>query len=176
MALDVASLPPTKVCSICKVEKPSSDFHFARTRGRVYLQGRCVPCGSAYFRKYRPANLEAIRSTARACQARRLRDPVKSRQILDSNLRSAYGITVEDFERMVFEQGGSCAICGNVPSIGMSKNGARAKHSRLCVDHDHATGKVRGLLCHGCNVGIGWFGDRVSALRSAADYLTRNAL
>jgi hypothetical protein len=62
-----------------------------------------------------------------------------------SHLKRTYGITEDDYQRLLEHQGGVCAICGQVP---------RAK--RLAVDHDHVTGKVRGLLCandeFGCNV------------------------
>ena len=54
--------------------------------------------------------------------------------------RRELGVTVEDYDRLLAAQGGGCAICGNPP-----------KTRRLDVDHDHRTGKVRGLLCHRCN-------------------------
>lgn len=57
----------------------------------------------------------------------------------ESALRRVYNITVEDYKAMLVEQGGGCAVCGTVPD------------ERLCVDHDHATGQVRGLLCRNCN-------------------------
>ncbi len=59
----------------------------------------------------------------------------------DAKLRSYYGITAEDFERMSERQGDTCAVCG-IP---------RTENRGLCVDHDHATGAVRGLLCVNCN-------------------------
>ena len=77
-------------------------------------------------------------------------------------LRKAYGITLEYFFEMRERQKGLCAICGDVlPSWGI----------KCHVDHDHTTGKVRGLLCHGCNVGLGKFHDNSSLMRKAADYL-----
>jgi hypothetical protein len=56
----------------------------------------------------------------------------------------------------------------------MAKTGTRRKRSRLCVDHDHTTGKVRGLLCHDCNVGIGFMRDSVENFRRAIAYLDRH--
>lgn len=73
-------------------------------------------------------------------------------------LREKYGITPEDYERMFAEQQGRCAIC-------------HAEDPRLVVDHDHATGAVRGLLCHSCNVALGWLRDREDAAERAAEYL-----
>lgn len=62
------------------------------------------------------------------------------------HLMNTYGITLEDFDRMLDDQGGGCAICGGPP-----------KRARLGVDHNHITGEVRGLLCELCNMGLGHF-------------------
>lgn len=67
----------------------------------------------------------------------------------------------KDIERLTLEQDGKCAICGS--------------EERLCVDHDHATGAVRALLCNGCNLGIGSFRDDPSRLSAAIDYLANFA-
>ena len=75
-----------------------------------------------------------------------------------------YGITQEDFDRMLAEQEAVCALCGGPPTRG---------HKRLCVDHSHETGRVRGLLCHSCNLGIGKLNDDPTLLRKAADYVER---
>lgn len=72
-----------------------------------------------------------------------------------------YGMRPEDYQAMFDAQGGVCAICG-------SDNKGR----RLHVDHDHKTGKVRGLLCTGCNVGMGGMKDDSSILMKAFQYLT----
>ena len=69
-----------------------------------------------------------------------------------------YGIGADDFDRMVVEQGGVCAICGRPDP----------EH----VDHSHETGVVRGILCFNCNGGLGQFRDDVESLRSAVEYLT----
>lgn len=73
----------------------------------------------------------------------------------------SYGLTVDEFLELHEKQDGKCAICGNAPST------QRGLH----VDHCHTTGVVRGLLCHGCNVGIGALKDDVGLLRAAIDYL-----
>lgn len=70
-----------------------------------------------------------------------------------------HGITRADYERMDAEQNGLCAICQRRP------------HAQ--IDHCHKTGKVRGLLCPGCNTALGKFGDNAAALRRALDYLER---
>lgn len=75
---------------------------------------------------------------------------------------ATYGITVQDFRRMLLAQGGLCAICRQ----------PQAKHKLiLCVDHCHDTGRVRGLLCDNCNRGIGLLGDNPKTVLAAATYL-----
>jgi hypothetical protein len=61
-------------------------------------------------------------------------------------LKRRHGITLEQYEAMLLSQNGLCAICGHPPDVGVNK--------RLHVDHDHATGKIRGLLCMHCNHSI----------------------
>ena len=72
----------------------------------------------------------------------------------------SYGITEAMFDQMMINQDGKCYIC-------KSDNGAIA----LCIDHDHLTGKVRGLLCNKCNRGLGLFSDDVVLLKRAMNYL-----
>ena len=78
------------------------------------------------------------------------------------NLRRRYGITLADFERQLWLQGGRCAICN-----------ASHTASPLHVDHDHDTSALRGLLCTACNVGLGQFHDDVELLEAATHYLRR---
>lgn len=73
------------------------------------------------------------------------------------HLRRKYGIDLADFDRLVRWQGGVCAIC---------REAAPEQ-----VDHDHVTGKVRGVLCLNCNAGMGHFADDVDVLEQAANYL-----
>ncbi len=74
-----------------------------------------------------------------------------------------YGIDVPDYERMLEEQGGGCYICGKKPD-------KRA----LAIDHDHETGKVRGLLCSNHNRAIGLLNDDITILAKAIQYLARD--
>jgi hypothetical protein len=79
-------------------------------------------------------------------------------------LKSTYGITLEQYDAMVKEQGGVCAICGERPE------------EHLCVDHSHATGKIRGLLCRRCNSGLGCYNDDLRLTMGASAYLRRAQL
>jgi hypothetical protein len=78
-------------------------------------------------------------------------------------LARAYGVTQSDLDAISKAQGGACAICRRpLP-------GGKWTH----VDHDHASGKVRGLLCGTCNVGLGMFQESSELLRCAAEYMER---
>lgn len=79
----------------------------------------------------------------------------------DCSLIGLYGITLEQFEELSRQQGGACAICGTVPYYGKS----------LCVDHNHDTGYIRGLLCINCNTAIGNFRESKELMRNAIRYL-----
>lgn len=79
-------------------------------------------------------------------------------------LKKNFGLTVAQYDEMLREQGGGCAVCGGEP-------GGRWKN--FAVDHDHETGAVRGLLCLACNRAIGLLEDDSSRIRKIADYLER---
>lgn len=82
-------------------------------------------------------------------------------KVLDNNLRVRYGIRLTDYNRMLDEQGGCCAICGT------REWGRKGPH----VDHNHETGEVRGILCSGCNTGLGQFHEDPNRMRLAIRYL-----
>lgn len=93
---------------------------------------------------------------------------VKEYQSTHKDVRMAqrlkkYGITIEEYNSLLEKQNGKCAICG--AAIGDNSG------NRLYVDHNHKTGKVRGLLCSACNFGIGKFKDSPELLKKAAIYL-----
>lgn len=83
----------------------------------------------------------------------------------NNKLLKAYGISLDDYNSLLVEQEGCCAICKRHHSLFMRK---------LSVDHDHKTGRVRGLLCKDCNTSLGQFNDDVDTLLSAVSYLNRN--
>jgi len=83
--------------------------------------------------------------------------PCTSVRNRESHLRRTYGLTEDDIKRMREAQGGRCAICRE----------ANAEH----VDHDHKTGRVRGLLCFNCNGALGQFRDRTELMQRAVVYL-----
>lgn len=76
---------------------------------------------------------------------------------------AAYGITVEQYDEMLVAQGGVCAICKTLPEAD--------GRTPLQVDHDHSTGRIRGLLCSPCNTAIGSLRDDPQLLAAAMEYL-----
>jgi uncharacterized C2H2 Zn-finger protein len=82
-------------------------------------------------------------------------------------LKQLYGMTEAEYQVLLEQQGGVCGICRCLPAD------ERSGPTRLVVDHDHATGRVRGLLCRGCNLGLGCLKDDVVLLTSAIRYLGR---
>lgn len=84
------------------------------------------------------------------------------RRTLDTRLKM-YGLTREDFTELLGRQNNVCAICKQVPDSGPTKD--------FVIDHDHNTGKVRGLLCNKCNNGLGLLGDDITGVLSALQYL-----
>lgn len=85
---------------------------------------------------------------------------------LDQKLRSKYGISLAEYQALHEAQEGRCAICRRPET-----RTVRGRVQRLSVDHCHQTGRIRGLLCHTCNLTIGKFQDSVELLLAAAHYL-----
>ncbi len=90
-------------------------------------------------------------------------------EALAYGLERNYGITLSQYDSLLKEQSGVCAICKSPPS----NNGKRAT-GRLHVDHNHLTGKIRGLLCSNCNTAMGLLKDNVLILRASIDYILRS--
>lgn len=89
------------------------------------------------------------------------------RRRLSAHYTRKYGITIEQYEQRLAEQGGVCAVCGEPPGPG--------ERGGLHVDHCHDTGRVRGLLCMPCNQGLGQFRDNAAIMRRAITYLEKNS-
>ena len=106
---------------------------------------------------------EEHRAYQRAAMARwRARHPERNRELQRArDLKRGYGISVAQYDKMLLLQGGVCAIC----------KGRNKSKRRLSVDHNHASGEIRGLLCDNCNSGLGRFRDSPEFLRAAAEYL-----
>jgi len=110
-----------------------------------------------YHKKYYNKNKEKLSSL--------YREKKYSEQYRNTRLQYYYGISLEEYNFMLKEQGGVCAIC--------KRNQINGKGSFLHVDHSKETGKVRGLLCNHCNIAIGLLLDDPVCIRRAADYIEK---
>lgn len=174
-----------RICSRCNVEYPNSDF----TKG----YNICHSCQNKVVRdhyalhpekkkasglKWRKANKDKIREASRKYHDAHAEEIKKKKNEYykfhpdkrtkkndrqkSSTLKLLYGITLEEYNELFEKQNGRCAICGN----------HRSESKRnFDVDHNHKTGKVRGLLCRRCNSGLGLFGENTDIFEKAIDYL-----
>ena len=153
--------PATKVCSKCKVEKRASDFTPLKGSGDG-LYSYCKACKAEMVRAYVQRNPEEVRRRARERKA----TPSGRLRVRKSNLKQSFGISKSEFDRKWRDQGKTCAICG-----------ARRRRGEpvFALDHDHATGMIRGILCHNCNRALGLANDDIRLLERAIKYLGRTA-
>jgi hypothetical protein len=174
-----------KICVTCNIEKPIEEFYSNNSstgghkqqciscikvvrrilrekyRNRTHIDipntRRCGRCGeikpSSEFYRNRNAK-DGLQSSCKDCY--RTGEPNRSYKYL-------YGITFEDKLQLIDKQNGKCAICYTE----LDKN-------KSCVDHDHETGIIRGILCAQCNLMLGLANDSAKTLVSAADYLLQN--
>jgi Recombination endonuclease VII len=96
--------------------------------------------------------------------------PAQKRQRKSRNLERRYHITLEQFEDMWTHQQGLCKLCGN--PMDLENRGSQL----TVVDHDHDTGIVRGLLCFGCNIFVGYAQPRLHLFPATIDYLEQRAI
>lgn len=149
-----------KICKTCGVEKPFSEYHIAQKAGYVGTDGykrttdvykaHCKEC----YRKKQNKNYHEL-PVEKQRYRRRKKNPEYHRAY---KLKTKYGLTTEQFSAMIVEQNSCCKICNcflDNPQI----------------DHNHTTGKIRGLLCRNCNTSLGLLNENVDTLRSMIDYL-----
>ena len=132
-----------RVCNICGESKPLTEYYI-NNKGNYH--GKCKPC---YIKKKQEKY-----------------DPIKQR---DSNLKRCYGIGIKEYDILLEQQGGVCAVCGTDDPKG--RQSGRGKVKDFYVDHNHDTGEVRGLLCNACNRALGNFQDDPSIIQKAVLYL-----
>ena len=135
-----------KKCSKCNLVKNKDMFHVDKSR-KSGLKSSCKSCRVKKGTKQMPPKTNKTMAEKKA-EKRKHR------------IYGKYKIRVEDYNEMFLEQGGCCAICGSAQKI-------------LDIDHCHSSGKVRALLCRGCNVGIGHFKESQKSLYEAIKYLKR---
>lgn len=133
-------------CTICKIEKSIDNFYkdSGKTLGYGY---KCKPCHDKEWRKR---------------QAVRMADPEDHAYLMRNRyfytLKMKYGVTRDQFEDMIKKQDNRCAICLKILK-------------KFVIDHNHETGKVRGILCWSCNTLLGMAGDDIAILKRSVKYL-----
>lgn len=158
---------PTLQCSNCKEIKPVTAYTIDNRpkaiRNRYGRNYRCKAC-HVVDRKM-PERLLKRRDDVKNFVVRlKISKPgeYEYRQ-RKSSLKKLYGLSVEQYDTMLIAQNGVCAGCGSDKPFGNCKH--------FCVDHDHKTGLVRGLLCHKCNRGLGLAKDDIIVLSEMIKYL-----
>lgn len=136
-----------KFCSKCNTEKDISEFHFRYKENRY--RSNCKQCTN----KINTERYHNNPSTKKAHKEAAYRFTLKK-----------YGLSSQEYEAHLKKQNYKCKICETVPE----------KINRLYVDHCHTSKKVRGLLCHHCNTGLGHFRDNTLLLSKAIEYLEAN--
>lgn len=166
-----------KMCRTCRQDLPTDKYIPSHTSciecEEIHSSGRkrCRSCkqvkqhGEFYIR---PKRIDGYSSNCKSCLSEQSRirnsDPERKERSRDNKYRAKYGISLAQYELMLEDQDGCCAIC-RTP----------AGELNLYVDHDHATGRVRQLLCVKCNALLGQAGDQIEVLQAAIRYLERNA-
>lgn len=171
-----------KVCVKCHESKPLSEYHVHNVE-RGYHRNFCKECQNEWAKKWRETpDGQEYHKTYDECHREKqaeyrkiYREALLKSPKLQAKKRSYhrqwelgknFGLSLDDYETMLSAQDGKCAICGTDKSY---KNGNKRRN--FSVDHDHVTGKVRGLLCFVCNTGIGHLQDDADIIRKAIVYL-----
>lgn len=145
-----------KICRKCETEKPLEEFYQRRGAPdgkRTY----CKKCDDARKTIWYQSNRHKSTGYSRKWQK------ANPEKVLDMHLQREFGISIEDYRALFAEQSGVCAIC----------QGPGKPEKRLSVDHNHNTGKIRGLLCDSCNHSLGLLKESPEVLRRAAEYLEK---
>ena len=148
----------SKICTKCDKEKSLDDF----ARDRKGILGRHSQC-KACEKKARLDKGEGAHAARQKVWRENNQEHYRTYARLWSYKKLGIKITEKEYKELLKKQGNSCALCGNPPPA------ARV----LCLDHDHKTGKVRGLLCNDCNIALGKFRDNVETLGKAIVYLSK---
>ena len=137
-----------KLCSRCK--KPLPNKRFSIDNGRPDgLQRICKECQKVWYKEYK-------------------KNPEVSKRTFAGHIKRLFGLTLEQYDTMVKQQKGLCAICGKPED--RKYKGVLA---RLSVDHCHTTGEIRALLCNRCNRTLGSVWDNTELLEKMIHYLKK---
>lgn len=140
----------------CRAQARAGYVRNKETRRTYYKNNKEKLCSKQ--RDYYAKNKEKFTAYSRKWRAE---NPDKMREL---RLKQ-YAISQDDYNALLVKQGGVCAVCGAKPFS------EEAKNRRLSVDHNHISGKVRGLLCIRCNIGLGMLRENLGILRNLIEYI-----
>lgn len=148
-----------KFCKRCELEKPIEEFSLQKGRWRQTICKECVRENSkAHYKANKEEYLEKQRT-----RRREKKEHIRNRSRW-YHIKRTYGLTEDAYNSIRNEQDDKCYIC---------ERPQKRLRRPLCVDHDHRSGKIRGLLCDRCNRGIEHFKDNPLYFENAASYLRR---
>lgn len=152
-----------KKCNICLKLLEFTCFNRDSTVKDGHENG-CRACRSERRKKNYRKNLSENREKSRLKSLEWRKNNKGYQRKFD--LKRTYGLTTDDYNKMLESQDNKCFIC--------LSDSPRNKHNVFVVDHCHKTGRVRGLLCTYCNLGLGAFSDNIESLNNAINYLTKS--
>lgn len=147
----------TRLCKKCNTTKPLEEFHFHSYRGKR-APTHCKACQKIYQNAYSATHRKQRNKTKEEWLKK---NPSKKK---DYSLRTWYGITLDQYQVLLDNQYGVCAICKQPPET----------DKYLVVDHDHTNGTVRGLLHSNCNTALGMLQDDPIIIEGALNYLLKS--
>jgi hypothetical protein len=144
------------LCTHCRETKPVVEFYPSTLRTSTRW---CKACCNEATRSWELRNRDKVRARIRRSYTKHREKRLEARKW--NHMLAKYGLDKSQYVVLLAHQEHRCAVCDG-PLIGKTK---------VCVDHNHSTGKVRGLLCDGCNRGIGLLKDNPVVLGRAAQYV-----
>jgi hypothetical protein len=162
-----------RICNCCKTWKPI-EWYAKSKAGHIGLSAVCKDCENEKARvRYAEKDILSRRKGKKSVYDKERRERLRAEGKLkrqrpeaerEQRMKREYGITTKDYEAMVEAQNNECAIC--------FASGEQERNSKLVIDHCHASGKVRGLLCNKCNLLLGHANDSIGQLEQAILYLS----
>lgn len=162
----------TQICNTCGIEKNLVTNFSKRAATSDKFRNRCKMCDSEYAKKGNARRKQEVANGTREKKPRK--KPIKAaspRQRRQWHLMGKYNLSIDEFDRMLWNQGGCCLGC-KTTNPGGSSNQWHIDHDHTCCPGSSSCGEcIRGLLCANCNVALGNVRDNSDTLRQLADYL-----
>lgn len=157
-------------CAQCKEMKSLDCFHADNRpkaiKNRYGKKYRCIACYKQ-FHEQPHVKAKCYENSKKSINKFKKDKPDEySERVRKQNLKSNYGLSVDEFDSLLRSQGGVCAICKTSEPGG--------KHDQFIVDHNHTTGGLRSILCNDCNGAIGYFQDNVVIIQNLIDYILKH--